>query len=505
MAAHSNEKGKSVSFTFSKTKPAPKLVQGNKKCGYDIEEAESDKDFLHSAEGKVLKSKNPKAAVKELVIPCRSRNDVLLARVKNEAGNTLDKQAAEEIIKDLTNAENVENKIENNFAIPLLARTHLATKGETTSDAGSSTIIEDESTLEDYDAVPVTSFGAAMLRGMGWKKGEAIGGTNKGLTVPIEFIPRSQGLGLGAERRHEDGEKKRRRKPGDTKSSEYSGAIIEKNGRVRHFKGLDEKLPEQSDQGKTFSKGGYIVIEYGAHKNLGAKITAVDEDNARLIVRLAMSDVEVTVSQHNVKLVDKDEYRQFIKGNAGISKDDKDKHKIRKRQRDVDERNTREYSSKKHKTKHKKLGKESDDSVKKPSQDNHEHETTIPVDVMDEHCWMAPLIRVRIISKSFKNGRYYQKKVVIQDVISRNSCVCKTDEGRLIDDVPQTALETVIPKIEPRYILFVQGVHQGEIGEIVQTESSKQQAVVQILSDRNIVKSHYDDICEYTAEVHQES
>ena len=59
-----------------------------------------------------------------------------------------------------------------------------------------------------------------MLRGMGWKKGEAIGGTNKGLTVPIEFIPRSQGLGLGAERRHEDDGKKCRRKPGDAKSSE---------------------------------------------------------------------------------------------------------------------------------------------------------------------------------------------------------------------------------------------------------------------------------------------
>ena len=34
--------------------------------------------------------------------------------------------------------------------------------------------------MEDYQDMPVTSFGAAMLRGMGWKNGEAIGGTNKG-------------------------------------------------------------------------------------------------------------------------------------------------------------------------------------------------------------------------------------------------------------------------------------------------------------------------------------
>lgn len=35
------------------------------------------------------------------MIPCRSRNDVLLAKVTNETGNTLDKQAAEEIIKGM--------------------------------------------------------------------------------------------------------------------------------------------------------------------------------------------------------------------------------------------------------------------------------------------------------------------------------------------------------------------------------------------------------------------
>lgn len=55
MAAQSNEKGKGVSFTFLKTKPASKLVKGNKKYKDDIDETESDKDFLHSAEGKVLK------------------------------------------------------------------------------------------------------------------------------------------------------------------------------------------------------------------------------------------------------------------------------------------------------------------------------------------------------------------------------------------------------------------------------------------------------------------
>ena len=37
-----------------------------------------------------------------------------------------------------------------------------------------------QSTLEDYEAMPIAQFGEAVLRGMGWKKGEAIGKTNKG-------------------------------------------------------------------------------------------------------------------------------------------------------------------------------------------------------------------------------------------------------------------------------------------------------------------------------------
>jgi hypothetical protein len=37
-------------------------------------------------------------------------------------------------------------------------------------------------TLDDYERIPIEQFGLAMLRGMGWKKGEGIGLTNKRLT-----------------------------------------------------------------------------------------------------------------------------------------------------------------------------------------------------------------------------------------------------------------------------------------------------------------------------------
>ncbi|KAK3718830.1 DNA primase large subunit Spp2 [Vermiconidia calcicola] len=57
----------------------------------------------------------------------------------------------------------------------------------------------DQSTLEDYARVPVEEFGAALLRGMGWKDGEGIG-LNRGRKVEKTKIPerRPALLGIGA-------------------------------------------------------------------------------------------------------------------------------------------------------------------------------------------------------------------------------------------------------------------------------------------------------------------
>lgn len=40
-----------------------------------------------------------------------------------------------------------------------------------------------QSSAEDYEAMPIDQFGTAMLRGMGWKKGDPVGKSNKGLAI----------------------------------------------------------------------------------------------------------------------------------------------------------------------------------------------------------------------------------------------------------------------------------------------------------------------------------
>ena len=39
----------------------------------------------------------------------------------------------------------------------------------------------DEATMEDYERIPVDQFGAALLRGLGWKEGEGIGRNRKNM------------------------------------------------------------------------------------------------------------------------------------------------------------------------------------------------------------------------------------------------------------------------------------------------------------------------------------
>jgi hypothetical protein len=62
--------------------------------------------------------------------------------------------------------------------------------------------LPDTATLDDYARVPVSQFGAALLRGMGWKEGTAATRKNgKGLVEPYLPAARPALLGIGAKER----------------------------------------------------------------------------------------------------------------------------------------------------------------------------------------------------------------------------------------------------------------------------------------------------------------
>ncbi|KAF5351842.1 hypothetical protein D9756_007489 [Leucocoprinus leucothites] len=72
--------------------------------------------------------------------------------------------------------------------------------------------LPDVASLEDYARVPVEQFGAAILRGMGWKEGTAASKNGKGLVQPYLPTARPALLGIGAKEMEvfDDGTKKKR-------------------------------------------------------------------------------------------------------------------------------------------------------------------------------------------------------------------------------------------------------------------------------------------------------
>ncbi|KAI4800515.1 hypothetical protein KUCAC02_009657 [Chaenocephalus aceratus] len=109
--------------------------------------------------------------------------------------------------------------------------------------------------------------------------------------------------------------------------------------------------------------------------------------------------------------------------------------------------------------------------------------------------WLQRDLKVRFIDKSFKGGKYYNSKMCVEDVLSPSTCICRTDEGRLIDDVKQSMLETIIPKLESESIMVVL------VGRILQRDKNKCRAMVQLdRHEEKVFMLDYDIICQYVGE-----
>lgn len=114
--------------------------------------------------------------------------------------------------------------------------------------------------------------------------------------------------------------------------------------------------------------------------------------------------------------------------------------------------------------------------------------------------WVRENLRVRLISKDYKGGKYHKEKVIVKTVITAESCECITPNGDILKKVHPEWLETVIPKIPPQIIMVVKGQQKGQRGRILQLHKDQEKASVQFLEDETVImKFHYDDICEYVS------
>lgn len=88
------------------------------------------------------------------------------------------------------------------------------------------------------------------------------------------------------------------------------------------------------------------------------------------------------------------------------------------------------------------------------------------------------------MSKSFKNGEFYNIKCVVHDVITKGICTLKTPEGVILDNVNQQYLETVIPKTGRDVMVLKHSDPSlvGQLAKLLEYNSKNEKCVVQIES-----------------------
>jgi G patch domain/KOW motif-containing protein len=197
--------GKKISFGFSKSKPKPNpLIQRQEiKPKENVEYITSFDKNEKKTEGE-----NPP----ELVIPVKTNYTVaerILAKKRNQDESTL--EDGENSVSKASgvdeNAEKPSTIVDEAVSIESLAIQELLDDSKKLSQKSNPTLAIPMNETEqqdaapnnvDYDSVPVSQFGYAMLRGMGWAPGKGIGKKQKVVEV-VDLTLRPRSLGLGAD------------------------------------------------------------------------------------------------------------------------------------------------------------------------------------------------------------------------------------------------------------------------------------------------------------------
>ncbi|KAH9523547.1 hypothetical protein Btru_040316 [Bulinus truncatus] len=494
-----------LSFGFSKVQEVRNL---SKSIINETSDVKNEKDFVLSVEGKEVNSTKPQEKkIKEYVIPLIKRNNWRgedkddykdSTEVKHDvSAQNLDALAAQEILQETARYNETwsDRGTENTtLSIPLLMQNKIP-EGFESEEKLDVALRPDEPDEADYEKIPIEHYGMAMLRGMGWNKNRGIG-KNAKVVIPIEAHLRPKGLGLGADKSNSN-----------TKNTLTVSETGTDNNEVLEVK-----------------KNSYCVVTNGINKDLYGTVEGLDEDNARVMVKLALTGKTINIMQSYISVVGKKEFDKYSKY-LNKAKADKYKESEIKSMNNGHSNKGRDSDEKSSKHKHKKHKRESRDNSPhhkrkkysvdedKPSgirgdkkNDSKKSNYTHSSSSMEEGSepsslrpWLRNDLKVRVIDKHLKKGKYYNDKVVIIDVPSAGLCMCRADDGRVLENIHQSSLETVVPKEENAYVAVVSGIYCGEIGQILKRHKDKCIAVVQLLSDRdNLLRLNYDEICHYS-------
>jgi len=474
----------SLSFKFSKTSEK-KVLTDSKLRDISTKDNDEERDFIKDVKDKaIIGTLKTKDVNKPLVIPLIKQNhwrtskpevnveqevkELKPAEAENEEQRELSlmEEAAKEIMEETTRELNEwEGRTDKGRLDQLPTVIANAAPSSFENDEHLDVSLRAEaSTLEDYESVPIEQYGLAMLRGMGWKPGEGIGGYKKEVVQIFDPQSRPKGLGLGATRPKND-------------------QAVVKEG--------EEKL--------TLKRGAFVLVEGGAKRGMYGEVEGLDEENGRVLLKMGLGKEIASVSENVIKLVTKTEFKE--KGKV-LNLDKYEKYKEKDRIKKEEEERSRQRTPEKRRYKDGEKCSRKSRSCSRDYDKNDRYDRSPEVKrIKKGKTWVRPQLRVRCIDSKVKGGKYYNIKMEVLDVVTSDSCDCRTDEGKLVENIRTDKVETLIPKKDGGRVMVVRGERKGEIGQVIGRDKGKYMATVQLYQSEDVLSLDYDSVCEYLGEV----
>lgn len=334
---------------------------------------------------------------------------------------------------------------------------------------------------DSYSKVPISEFGAAMLRGMGWKGDQ--NEKKEEIKDPFEIKPRHHRLGLGATKKPKldtnsatSSTRHWAKKPGSSAYERVQEDKIEENT-------WKAKVDEARRQQQTIQDGSIIRlrnfdgdINKKSSRGVVVKYNGVPGLN-RVLIRLENRYEDEIVKKSDLSLVSRSELNDnpFRENHPHAeSHNDKAHNELKKHKIIKDHSRSRKRSR----------SSSRDQEYKKSKKD-------------DQKSWLLPQIRVRVITKKACSGRQYKQKGIILDIIRSGVAVVQMADGEVFES-KDSWLETALPKLGGNVVVLV-GRYRLEKGKLLERQSVKGRAIVQLYDDLQIIKISLDDIAEWCA------
>lgn len=326
---------------------------------------------------------------------------------------------------------------------------------------------------DQYDRVPIHDFGAALLRGMGWSgedKTKQEGDTND--------LPRPHRLGLGATPKFNEPTHSRSRRPDQLKVAE-----ARKKQQEEFEKNREQQLVR--DRQRTMQNGSLVRVRSGQRAEIlqlvgvpglnMVKIQLEEQSDPSIVKR---GDIEGLLLRNEL------EATPFKYRKAKPSHNDQSKEGGKSRGPRKDEESRTRSSIDRKRDERRTDRRESKDSRPAKRQKGNSGRPQ----------WAINNIRVRIVTE--KLGRkYFKEKGVVIDVTSKGITV-QLSGRKVIDRIPERYLETALPKPGGKAVVLA-GPHKYAKGQLLERDSRKSTAVIQVYEDMNVLTLSLDDIAEW--------